>query len=341
MIKNVLTDTSTCDSVRAISIHCFPHDLPDIREAAQGTLDLFETLFPRLRGLKQVSYKVEPAFAVRGFKHEESSWDFKFGLLPTLLRVLHRYQPQCRLSVALPSRIDLVSCLSQLENSTCLFSLEITIEGGQHLAMRELFRILPTCAKLKALKIMHNNHADKFFKHFHLHYQDHRADLMKLNDLELEGPILYPAEHEGQYAAQRAASYEDLDLSNLKRLSLTHARDLIYIVPFLENLRSLSFDLAQHPTRSDVEVLLPLIFKDQRLTELSLTGCTVILSIDSMLPLKDTLKRLKIHENEARERICQRRVFSCQEIENLGKTLPNLEELSLDVNYYNQLVRVI
>ena len=288
-----------------------------------------------------MSYKVDTSLALKGLKVQESSWDHEFGMLPTLLSALHKHHPHCRLSVSLPSRIDLVSTLSQLANSSCLYSLIIAIHDGQHMACGELFRILPTCPNLRILNISSTNFFNSHNKCLYLRQTEQGNTVVRLDNLKLDGPIFYPGKQEHDIAKPETSPFDFLDLSSFNKLSLTHPGHLLNLLSTSMNLRYLSFDPMTSrlsDCSNGVKALLPSLFTNQRLEELYLTGCIDILAIDSMKPLKDTLKCLKIHENEDELAICKRRVFSDQEIETLGKTFPKLEYLSLDVNYNGQWV---
>ena len=304
---------------------------------------------PRLRGLKQVSYKVNTSFALTGLKDDESMCDHQFRLLPTLLKALQSEHPRCHLSVHLPSRVDLVSTLPQLANSSCLHSLTIALHDGQNLACRELFRVLPTCPNLRTLKILSRNFSDSFHKCIYLQYPERGSTAMQLDNLELDGTVFHPEKHlqggimpeYGCAAGKETSPFEYFDLLSLKTLSLTNPGHLISLLPSTMNLRSFCFDLAMsHGSEYDnaVKGLLSSVFANQRLAELYLTGCFHLLTIDSMGLLKDSLKRLKIHENEDNSEICKRPVFSEQEIRNLGSIFPNLEYLNLDINYDGEWV---
>lgn len=277
---------------------------------------------------------------MKGLNFQESSWDHDFGMLPTLLSALHKHQPRCRLSVSLPTRIDLISALSQLANSSCLYSLDIAIHDGQHLACRELFRIGPACPNLRTLKIL----SSKFTapdKCLYLAPPEEGDAVMRLDSLELDGPIFYHGEQEYDCTKQETSLFAFLDPSSLRRLSLTHPGHLLDFLSTSMNLRYLSLDAAMSwvsDCNNSGNALLPSIFSSQRLEELYLTGCINVLTIDSMKALRGTLRCLKIHENEDEFAICKRRVFSDQEIQNLGETFPTLEYLSLDVNYDGQWV---
>lgn len=198
----------------------------------------------------------------------------------------------------------------------------------------------PACPNLRTLKIL----SSKFtapYKCLYLAPPEEGDAVMRLDSLELNGPIFYNGEQEYGCTKQEISPLAFLDLSSLRRLSLTHPGHLLDLLSTSMNLRYLSLDFALFwvsDCNNSGDALLTSIFTNQRLEELVLTGCINVLTIDSMKALRGTLKCLKIHENEDEFAICKRRVFSDQEIQNLGETFPTLEYLSLDVNYDGQWV---
>ncbi len=339
-MTHVSQDTRASGSVRKILILFYTADLPHIPDAARRSFTLLIELLPRLRGLKHVSYKVDNSFAMKGLNFRESDFDHDFGMLPTVLKALHKHHPRCRLGVSLPARMDPVSPLSPVANSPCLYSLTIAIQDKQYLACGELIRIATTCTNLKVLKILSFN-VTMPYRCLYLASPGEGDAVMRLDSLDLDGPIFYPGEHEYVRTKQETSPFDFVDLPSLRRLSLTHFEHMLAMPSTSINLRYLSFNPAKNwgsDLSDKIKALLPTIFADQRLEELYLTGCTDVLSIVSMKPLKDSLKRLKIHENEDESATCVRRVFSAVEIQTLGETLTNLEYLSLDVNYNREWV---
>lgn len=325
-MTHVSEDTRACQSVREILILFYPSDLPHIELAAQRIFTLLIALMPRLRGLKHVSYKVETSFAMKGLNFRESDFDHDIGMLPTLLNALHKHHLLCRMSVSLPARMFPVSPIPPVANSPCLYSLTIAIQDGQHLACGELIRRTTTCTYLKVLKILSFN-VTMPYRCLYLASPREGDAVMRLDSLDLDGPIFYPGEHEYIRTKQETSPFDFVDLPSLRRLSLTHFEHMLIMPSTSINLRYLSFNPAMNwgsDLGDKIKALLPSIFTEQRLEELYFTGCTDVLSIVSMKRLKDSLKRLKIHENEDKSAICKRRVFSTVEIQALGETLTSL-----------------
>ena len=98
-------------SVREIRIVLFPSELLHSGDEGKHCLDVLMDLIPRLTGLKRLVHQVELSFAMSTLSPEESVWDRRSGILPSLLHTLHQYHPNCRLHISLPYRPDLWSNL--------------------------------------------------------------------------------------------------------------------------------------------------------------------------------------------------------------------------------------
>ena len=330
LLKLILKDSHIIASVREISIQCFsPIDSEQANEL-RAVFDSLSNLIPRLVGLKRVTYRVHNSFGRDALSFEESIWDHRSAIFPSLLRALNAYHPHCLLSVSFPGRVDLVSVLSYLAKSPCLYSLTVVIHDGQDLACQELFNVSSTCPRLSTLRIS-SGELDRQSSALYCIPLGHDYPKMRLETLELDGSFVSPSI---LGAEEQEVSLPDiLDMSVLRNLSLTQSRHNLATAMRVENLRSLKMDLSEDIDKAVCKEALPCLFRDHALEELDLTNCLSLIDTDSLIALKHTLRVMRIHEREDETGICKRQVFSDRQIESLGEILPGLHSLGIDLNY--------
>ena len=334
ILQRVSNNAPLHTSVQEINIHWFPSVFSLCGDEGHGCLKLLKRLLPRLSGLKHISYTAEKSFAMNHLSHEECHWDYQSELLPSLINGLNKYHPNCRLSVTLPPRQDLVVALELVFSSKNLYSLTTTFEDPQKLAFDALLRLASIRPNLRKLSITSRGNESNY------HHLTSQANFpLNLEVLEVDGIVLSVDEH------AESSCIALLEWSRLRKLSLTDPINFHVLVSQTMNLRSLHIGPETSLGSIPVEGIRPWlhsVVNSQRLEEFYVSGCNTVsrcITPAMLEPLRKTLRSLKIHEYEDQTGICLRRVYSVTDVELLGNTMEVLENLGLDLNYDGEWVR--
>jgi len=335
----VSNDESLIASVREIHIFLLPSELLHSGDEGQHCLNLLINLIPRFTGLKRLLYQVELSFAMGSLGLEESRWDHHSGILPSLLRTLPQYHPNCTLDVTLPYRQDLVSVLALLTHSNCLHSLKTALDDDQRMAFKYLVGVTSTCPNLKRLSIVlrtRNSFGPEYAIYHELKNLGSRS--LQLEALEVDGPLVLLKEHVGSTSA------DFLEWSALKELTLINPLNVVLLTHLPMNLRVLRLRLdtvQDFSTVQSISSLFRSLLANQRLETLEIGGppmmCQAI-TPEMLEPLGETLGCLKVHGNEDVAGLGTRSVYSLADLERLGQTMGGLHTLGLDISIDEQWV---
>lgn len=339
LMHSLLNGADVRPFVQEINIICFPSEIPKLGWAYRRRWRHMIQLLPQLGGLRHVSYAFETSLAMQGLIFEESGLEHGHETLPDLLWLLNKHPATCRLSVILPARIDLISVLSHFINKFSLYSLTIVVHRGQVAASEKLLGVVSSCPNLRELRLMSQNFTGPSEPIF-ITNPGRKEFTMWLHKLEMQGPILLLKQPEDSETGTHL--FNILVPETASSLSFTSTSQLINATSSLPRLRSLQMDMSgclKIYDKGRIKARLTIVLINSQLEELSLTGSMEILAIESLEPLEQSLRNLRIRENEDEFKICTRQVFSHYEIKRVNQTLPKLQSLSLDLNYNGSWVR--
>ncbi len=130
---------------------------------------------------------------------------------------------------------------------------------------------------------------------------------------------------------------DDLDCSALERFSINSLSLFLSADARLRGLRSLRVDKGLSFDRLERTFKL-FLHSCPALEDLDLTGFTAQFDEGLFKHLGKTLTTLRLHEHEDPSGLCQRRVLSHAEIQDLGRYCCKLRRLGLDIAYNGRWV---
>lgn len=296
LIRNILDDDDLSAKIQEIRVLWAPSAKLQPGEGSKEDLELLGQALPKLTGLK--------AFI----------WDAQYPILSWLLEELQTHHPQCLLYNRHPMSQDSAQTLPRLCTSSCLASLDVTINTEQIQAYRAFQKVIESAPNLRDLSISSAPHSPNVSPYKELG----TSNLVHLRSLEL-------------YDRNLDIRKFPVEWSSVERLSLDGGYFLADLVPDFARLKSLKLE---NGYSCHVVLLVEALQNCNKLESLDLTGYSEIIHVAGEPfwgNLGKTLTKLRLHEEEKPNRVGKRPTLSIEDMGRLAKSCHNLRSLGLDL----------